>query len=39
VAEEEELAAGRFVEIPPGEMHSVRADASSEMVLVLTLWK
>lgn len=38
-AEEERLAAGRFVEIPPGAVHSVRADANSEMVLVLTVWK
>ncbi len=38
-AEEERLAAGRFVEIPPGAIHSVRADANGEMVLVLTIWK
>lgn len=38
-AEAERLAAGRFVEIPPGAVHSVRSDASSEMVLVLTIWK
>lgn len=37
--EAERLAAGRFVEIPPGAVHSVRADASGEMVLVLTVWK
>jgi len=37
--EEERLAAGRFVEIPPGAVHSVRADANGEMILVLTVWK
>ncbi|MBM3767605.1 MAG: cupin domain-containing protein [Acidobacteria bacterium] len=38
-AEAERLAGGRFMEIPPGAVHSVRADASGEMVLVLTIWK